>query len=111
MKAMATDKQIPIERYLDNEGRLKAMPAKRPRRLAVLNYVAQKFSAGMVYTEKEVNSICDQWHTFNDYFYLRRELIDAGFLARERDGSAYWRTEITLEQAFERPEPPRCCKV
>jgi len=80
-----------INRFLDSKGRLNVLPAKRGKRLAVLAYVALKFDLGRDYTEKEVNALCDDWHTFGDYFLLRRELIDAGFLHRVPDGSRYWR--------------------
>ena len=83
--------EIHIDAFLDKEGKIKAMPSKRAVRKAVLAYLAAKFELGRNYTEKEINAICDQWHTFNDYFLLRRELVDAKFLQRERDGSRYWR--------------------
>jgi hypothetical protein len=44
------------------------------------------------YTEKEVNMILARFH--EDTPGLRRDLVDAGLLARERDGSRYWRPEI-----------------
>ena len=43
------------------------------------------------YTEKEVNLILARFH--EDTSGLRRNLVDAGLLARERDGSRYWRPE------------------
>ena len=45
------------------------------------------------YTEKEVNALLDERHTFGDFFLLRRELCDSGLLQRERDGSRYWRPQ------------------
>ena len=67
------------------------MPRKQKPRHALLQYLSTKFEPDTVYTERQVNAICDQWHTFGDYFILRRELVDDGFLGRERDGSRYWR--------------------
>lgn len=80
-----------VERFLDKEGRIKQLPAKREPRLEVLAYLAGKFDAGRDYAEKEVNSVIERWHTFGDYFILRRELIDSGLMRRERDGSRYWK--------------------
>lgn len=80
-----------LERFIDGEGRIKQLPAKRETRLTVLAYLADKFETGRDYTEKEVNAIIDSWHTFGDYFLLRRELIDSGLMRRKRDGSRYWR--------------------
>lgn len=82
-----------LERFIDEEGKIKQLPAKKEPRLAVLAYLAEKFEAGRDYTEKEVNAIIENWHTFGDYFLLRRELIDSGLMRRERDGSRYWKEE------------------
>jgi hypothetical protein len=80
-----------LERFIDEEGKIKQLPAKKEPRLVVLAYLAEKFEAGRDYTEKEVNALIDGWHTFGDYFLLRRELIDWGLMKRERDGSRYWK--------------------
>jgi len=82
-----------IRGFLDEEGRISQLPSKQTKRLAVLAYLADKFAYNRDYTEKEVNGIIDQWHTFGDYFILRRELIDQGLLCRTKDGSRYWRQE------------------
>lgn len=84
-----------LERFIDDEGKIKQLPAKKEPRLVVLSYLAEKFEEGRDYTEKEVNAIIDGWHTFGDYFLLRRELIDWGLMRRERDGSRYWREKRT----------------
>ncbi len=80
-----------ISRFLDAEGRIKTWPSKKDMKEAVLIYLAEKFEYNKTYNEKEVNSIIQQWHTFNDYFLLRRGLIDFGLLSRTRNGASYWR--------------------
>lgn len=85
------EKEINIRPFLDEEGLIKAMPAKRATRHALLGYLAEKFDEGRDYTEKEVNALCDAWHTFNDYFLLRRELVEEGYLARTPNGARYWK--------------------
>ncbi len=82
-----------LERFLDEEARIKQLPAKKEARIVVLAYLAKKFEAGRDYTEKQVNAIIDSWHTFGDYFLLRRELIDSGLLKRTPDGARYWKKE------------------
>ncbi len=77
--------------FLDNQGKIKHLPSKGQAKRAVLAYLAEKFVYDRSYTEKEVNSIIDQWHTFGDYFVLRRELIDHKLLCRTNDGVKYWR--------------------
>lgn len=41
-----------------------------------------------------MNALIGEWHTFGDYFILRRELIDAELLKRLPNGSKYWREKI-----------------
>lgn len=81
-----------IANFLDTQGRIRVWPAKRRVRLAALQYLAGKFVCGRAYTEKEVNAVIEAWHTFGDYFLLRRELIESALLSRTRDGAQYWRT-------------------
>ncbi|WP_283610493.1 DUF2087 domain-containing protein [Faecalispora anaeroviscerum] len=82
-----------IVRFLNSEGKITQLPQKNSVRLAILNYLAQKFEPDRSYTEREVNDLCERWHTFGDYFLLRRELVDHGLLCRESNGSRYWRAE------------------
>tara|TARA_B100000965_G_C19288720_1_gene624858 strand:- start:450 stop:719 length:270 start_codon:yes stop_codon:yes gene_type:complete len=84
-----------LENFLDKNGKVNNWPAKRNSKLEVAKYVAGKFDEDRFYSEKEVNKIIDQWHTFGDYFMLRREMVDHKLLARERDGSKYWKVKET----------------
>jgi hypothetical protein len=70
------------------DGRIVTMPAKRFRRLVLLNHVAQLFEVGVRYEEGEVNLRLRNLH--EDYAALRRYLVDEGFL--DRDHGMYWRT-------------------
>ena len=82
---------IKINQFLDDMGKITRLPQKQKVRYAVLEYLAEKFEPDFIYSERQVNELCDRWHTFGDYFLLRRELVDYGLLGRERDGSRYWR--------------------
>lgn len=62
--------------------RLDVMPSKMPDRLAVLGYVATLFERGRVYDEREVNVVLAR--VDNDFATLRRYLVDASLLVRER---------------------------
>lgn len=86
-----------IKGFLDDQGRIKVWPSKQAKKGLILAYMAQKFELGKNYTEKEVNAMIDHWHTFGDYFLLRRGMVDAKLLGREKDGSIYWRIEGTLQ--------------
>ena len=83
------------ERFLDPEGRVQAWPAKRAMQRLILEYVSEKFEIGRIYSEKEVNAILQNWHTFGDYFILRRGLIEERLFERTRNGAEYRRLEVS----------------
>lgn len=78
-----------LNRFLDKEGRLAVWPSKSMHKQVALEYLATKFDPSRVYTEKEVNEVLNKWHTFTDWPLLRRSLVDAGYLARDRNGYEY----------------------
>ncbi len=92
MKDMSAERKANIMQYLDNGGRIVQLPKRQNARRTVLQYLSEQFTPDHIYSEREVNDICNRWHTFDDYFLLRRELIDHGFLRRKKDGSEYWKT-------------------
>lgn len=75
------------------DGRIANFPAKRSRRLVLLDYIAQLFEVGERYSEPEVNRRLRRVH--DDYPALRRYLVDEGFLSR--DHGEYWRSGGTVE--------------
>ncbi len=80
-----------VNNYLNKEGKIKVWPSRQEAKLAVARHLGNRFDTGRFYTEKEVNRIIDENHTFNDYFLLRREMIDRGAMRRTQDGARYWR--------------------
>lgn len=78
-----------LRNFLDADGMLTAFPAKRKMKLYALLYLAQKIPADTDFTEREINDILLDWHTFADPATLRRELYDYRFLDRSRDGKVY----------------------
>ncbi len=89
-----TPETVPELRYLlDAAGRITRWPSKQRERTAVFNYLLSHFETARRYTEREVNELLSQWHTFGDPVTLRRELVDAHLLLRERNGSSYWLPE------------------
>jgi hypothetical protein len=84
------NKKINIAVFLDDAGKIAQIPVPNRNKIPILGYLAGKFERDHVYSEKEVNAIIDAWHTFGDYFILRRLLVDCNFLARTTDGVKYW---------------------
>ena len=78
-----------LRNFLNAEGKLTAFPAKRKMKLYALLYLAQKIPADTDFSEREINDILLDWHTFADPATLRRELYDYRFLDRSRDGKVY----------------------
>lgn len=84
-----------LQHYLDDQHRLKEWPSKRNRgrfQQLALEYLATKFEPNTRYTERDVNALLNQHHTFGDPALLRRELFERGLVDRLSNGSAYWLT-------------------
>jgi hypothetical protein len=93
MSSSATD---PVLRaFFAEGGRLRSIPARRSKRLVVLDVIAQDFEPGVRYSEKQVNLILGKRHA--DTAALRRHLVDEGFMEREGGGGAYWRAGGTFQ--------------
>jgi hypothetical protein len=90
---------------LNPDGTIKTLPPQPGKLKVILDYLVQAFTPGVNYTEKEVNTIIRHFHV--DVSGLRRDLVDAGLLDRERDGSRYWRPSTTLRSAQDEPEGKR----
>jgi hypothetical protein len=75
------------------DSRLTSIPARRGKRLVVLDYIARVFEPGVSYSEREVDTALRAFH--DDYPALRRHLVDEGLLSR--DHGRYWRSGGTVE--------------
>jgi hypothetical protein len=80
-----------LKNYLNADGTLKQIPPAKNRLLIILNFIVDAFAFDTNYTEKEVNTILRRFHL--DTAALRRYLVDNGLMAREGDGSRYWRVK------------------
>jgi hypothetical protein len=83
-----------LKAYLNPDGTIKQIPQEGRKLHVILNYVLDAFAFDATYTEKEVNTIIRRFHV--DTASLRRAFIDHGLMARESDGTKYWRVkEVT----------------
>jgi hypothetical protein len=85
---------------MDEQGRVQRWPTgkgKRAVQAAIMDYLASKFESDRIYHEREVNDLLNQWHMFEDWAMLRRELFSRGYLGRKLDGTQYWLKSLTPE--------------
>ena len=66
-------------------------PKKQLEKDITISWLSEKFKFDILYSEKEVNKIIDQSHSFDDIALLRRELVSKKYLERMDDGSKYWK--------------------
>ena len=67
--------------------RLTHIPRKQIKLIVVLDWLATFFEKDRIYTEKEINAVIKERH--DDYAGLRRDLVDMGYLRRDKSGSKY----------------------
>jgi hypothetical protein len=72
---------------------MRIWPSKNKDRALFLSFLAEQFELNKIYSEKEVNQIINNLHSFNDVALLRRELYMNKYLDRKLDGSKYWKME------------------
>jgi hypothetical protein len=87
--AKQEDARKVLKNFLNADGSLKQLPPMGNKLLIVLNFIVDVFAYDTFYTEKEVNTILRRFHP--DTAALRRYLVDYKLMAREGDGSKYWR--------------------
>lgn len=67
------------------------LPSKPKRTEVILRWLITRFDPGRMYTELEVNEVLKTVYR-TDPVSLRRDLVDFGYLRRERGGGKYWVT-------------------
>ena len=70
-----------INNFIDDNGRLRNIPAQRKKKLVILEHLIKGLQIGQVYQEKEINEYIKQFH--DDYATIRREFIMCHFMTRQ----------------------------
>lgn len=78
------------------DGALTSFPAKRKARAHVLLYLVNYFDPGVEYSEKQINETLKA--LWPDFAYLRRELVDYGYLKRNDLTGVYWLTKLAPDR-------------
>jgi DNA-binding HxlR family transcriptional regulator len=76
------EERVRVLRNFFEGKRLKSIPARRKQRVIVLQHLLTRFNPGQEYPESEVNDILRTAH--DDVATLRRELVDYGFMVRDK---------------------------
>jgi predicted transcriptional regulator len=84
----AYDRKV-LNTYLKPDGRVKQFPKQLKKLQVILRHIIQSFEIGVRYSEKEVNQILNNFS--EDSAFLRRHLVDYGYMKREGGGGEYWR--------------------
>jgi hypothetical protein len=95
-EAQFTEQSDEIRNFLDRQGRVTSWPAKVRVQRLLLRYLVERFEPGRRYSEREVNALLNEWHTFDDPATLRRDMYDLRLFDRTRDGMQYWRVEESV---------------
>ena len=83
----AEDQQVLREHTAS--GVLTHLPGKQKKMAVILRWLASLFQPDQLYSEAEVNEMLKAKYA-EDYVSLRRDMIDLGYLRRERGGGKYW---------------------
>jgi hypothetical protein len=78
----ASDEENAVLRAFFDGPRLRQIPASRKKRVIVLRRLLERFNPDRTYPESEVNEMLREAH--DDVATLRRELVDYGFMVRDR---------------------------
>ena len=82
-----------VARCFDSAGRLQRWPSRRADQLLALWVVWSYLPADVQMSEPEVSSMLRDWHDYEDFALLRRELCDLDLLRRTPNGRVYRRIE------------------
>jgi hypothetical protein len=85
----SADEKKVLRDYTFN-GKLTQIPTKDKKWLVILRWLTNLFEPNTRYTEKQVNAILTE--VYDDYATMRRDLVEYGFMRRERGGGDYWLT-------------------
>jgi DNA-binding transcriptional ArsR family regulator len=80
--APESDEENAVLRAFFDGPRLRQIPASRKKRVVVLRRLLEGFAPGRDYPEAQINEILHEAH--DDVATLRRELVDYGFMVRDR---------------------------
>jgi DNA-binding HxlR family transcriptional regulator len=70
-----------IKNFIQEDGKLKTIPAQRKKKLIILEHLVKGLDVGKTYTEPEINEYIKQYH--EDFATIRREFVMCQFMFRQ----------------------------
>lgn len=75
--------------FVSTDGRIKRMPVKMSKKIELSQWLLTLLDVNRVYSEKELNEVFETY--VDDFALMRRMLVEAGSLERDRYGYEYRR--------------------
>lgn len=76
-----------VDQFFSEDGSLISIPARSSKKIEVMKRIAEEFSSGVIYPEKDLNEIIARFHS--DTAAIRRHMIEFGIMERNTS-SEYW---------------------
>ena len=76
-----------VDQFFSEDGSLISIPARSSKKIEVMKRIAEEFTVGVIYPEKNLNEIISRFH--NDTAAIRRHMIEFGIMERNTN-SEYW---------------------
>lgn len=76
-----------VDQFFSEDGSLISIPARSSKKIEVMKRIAEEFSSGAIYPEKDLNEIIARFHS--DTAAIRRHMIEFGIMERN-SSSEYW---------------------
>ena len=79
-----------IDQFFSEDGSLISIPARSSKKIEVMKRIAEEFTVGVIYPEKDLNEIIARLHS--DTAAIRRHMIEFGIMERNTK-SEYWKVK------------------
>jgi hypothetical protein len=82
-----------VARYFDDAGVLTTWPSRLAHQTLSQWVFWSRIPRGEVFDERGISALIKGWHAFGDHAIIRRAMVDAKMLERNRNGREYRRIE------------------
>ena len=87
-----------MDNLINEHDHITSWPKQASDKELVVTFLGTKFENNHIYSEKEINIMIENHHSFEDTILLRRELISRKILSRHDDGTKYWKIHEIIKK-------------